>query len=295
MLCYLNGAFLPVDQASVSVLDRGFLLGDGVYEALRAFGGVAIAMDRHVRRLRESLEAVGIDYPAEQLATLTDELLARGGVGDAFVYWQFTRGVPAPNQPWRTRTPSGAMTPTVFGVAAPVVGLSALVAPATVRVRLCADQRWRRGLIKSISLMGNVLAAMEAGENGAAEAIMCAGKGDKARVTEACASNVIIVKNGRLATPSLDHGDILAGITRARVLDTAPEVEERDVTVGELLAADEVLFCGTTSLVSSVTHIDGKPVGSGASGPWAGELYARLIRATREEVERSRRTVAAAG
>lgn len=289
MLVHLNGQVLSAHEARVSPFDRGFLFGDGVYEGLRAFDGHVRAGAMHVERFREGLAASGIDFDAERLIPLTEELLAAEGKPDAFVYWQVTRGTPAEGQPRRSRLPTGAMPATVFGFATPMPALSAYTVPPTCRVARVPDLRWHRGTIKSISLHGNILAALEASERGATETVMIR----DGLVSEACASNVVLAipdADGatRLVTPSLDSVSILAGVTRRLILDLDPTIEVRPVDARELEAASEVILVGTNSMVTSAIEMDGRPVGDGTPGPEARRLLAMLVQATRAEMASAR-------
>jgi D-alanine transaminase len=161
-----------------------------------------------------------------------------------------------------------------------------------VRSRIVADPRWRRGHLKSVSLLGNVLAAMEATGAGAEDALMVSG----GLVCEGCATNVLLVlPDGEIATPSLDSVSILGGITRARVLDLAPEIDERPVKTSELASAREIILVGTTAMVSSIVQLDGRPVGDGTPGPVARRLLALLVDDCHDQLARRIGVGAAAG
>ncbi|MCL4742491.1 MAG: aminotransferase class IV [Phycisphaerales bacterium] len=282
MIVHLNGELVPRDRAAVSAFDRGFLFGDGVYEGLRSFDGWVIAMDRHIARMREGLAEARIHWDAARLARLTDDLLAANGFKDAFVYWQVTRGTPGPDDPVRTRLPARSMRPTVFGYCVPTPGLAQCVEPGRVRAATVEDRRWLRGTLKSISLLGNVLAAAEARERGADDAIMVR----DGLVAESCTCNLVAVdRDGQMATPSLDSVPILAGVTRALLPEIAPGVESRPVRADELREASEIVLLGTLTMVASVVELDGRPVGSGEPGPAARRLLARY---TEWIAERSR-------
>jgi len=268
----VNGELVPRERAAVSAFDRGFLFGDGVYEGLRSFDGWVIAMDRHVARMSEGLAEAGIDWDAGRLARLTDDLLAANNLRDAFIYWQVTRGAPGPDDPVRTRLPARPMRPTVFGYCVPTPGLAECVEPARVRAATVEDRRWLRGTLKSISLLGNVLAAAEARERGADDAILLR----DGLVAESCTCNVVVVdRDGRLATPSLESAPILAGVTRALLPEIAPGVESRPVRANELREASEIVLLGTFTMVASVVELDGKAVGAGEPGTAARRLLAR--------------------
>lgn len=284
MQVYLNGVFVGRQEAAISPFDRGFLFGDGVYEGLRAFDGHVIAMERHIARMRDGLGQARIEFDPGVLAAVTEELLERNGLRDAFIYWQVTRGAPAPGQTVRTRVPDAPMKPTVFAYCVPTPGLSTYAAPATTRLRTVEDRRWLRGTLKSTSLLGNVLSVMDAIEQGAPDALLVR----DGLVGEGSSTNVLLSlpdrrHGSRLVTPSLESTPILAGITRALVLDLMPEIEVRPVKVEELDEASEIMLLGTLSMVISVVELDGRPVGNGAIGPCARRVLARYIEGIRAE------------
>jgi D-alanine transaminase len=285
MNVYLNGQIVPSERAMVSVFDRGYLMGDGVYEGLRSFRGRTHSVGRHVERFRFGLGQAGIAWDPEQLEPLTDKLLAANNLADAFIYWQVTRGVPGPGQPLRTRVPAGPMTPTVFGFCAPQPVIETFETVPTCSAAVVEDCRWTRGRLKSTSLLGNILGAIEAAEAGAKEALMVR----DGLVTEGSATNVILALptpdgGTELVTPSLDSVPILAGVTRARVLELDPHIHERAVREEELQLASEVILVGTTALVTSVTQLDRRPVGSGKAGPQARRLLGLFVGMVREEL-----------
>ncbi len=262
----------------MSVFDRGYLMGDGLYEGLRAFDGRVVGLDRHIARLREGLEECRIPWDAAQMGPLTDELLAANGLRDAFIYWQVTRGAPGPGQPLRARVPGGAMRPIATGFCYPTPALEACTVPAIKRVITARDTRWLRGAVKSISLLGGVLSAIEAHDAGVDDAILIR----DGLVAEGTSSNVMIAVAGaggemRLATPSLESAPILAGVTRDLLLETLPRIEVRAITAGELLGASEVMLMGTLTMVTSVAEIDGRRVGDGVPGPASGALLRTLV------------------
>lgn len=271
VIVYLNGQYLPAADAHVGVFDRGFLFGDGVYEGVRVFDNTVICPDRHVHRMAGGLAEGRIHWDPRGLPEICLELCRRNGLSDAFMYVQVTRGTPPPGEPVRARTMMTQGEPTVFAFATaqpPMSQYRPPHAPPTTHLAMVQDRRWDRGHLKSISLLGNVLAAYEAQAAGAEEVVMVR----DGLVTEACASNIILAVDGRLVTPSLDSASILEGATRARCLALDPAIEERPVGVDELLRADEVMLVGTTSIVTSALTIDGKPVGDGQPGPQAQRL-----------------------
>lgn len=281
MIVHLNGNHVPRERAAVSVFDRGLLFGEGVYEGLRADGGAVIGMERHVERLREGMAAAGLDgFDAGDLPRLTADLLEANGLHDAFVYWQVTGGAPNAGDPVRERLPARGRPPTVFGYAERVRPASAWTEPRTTTAALVEDRRWALGLIKSTSLLGNVIAAREASARGAHDAIFVR----DGLVAEATASNIFVRVGGRFATPDLRRTPILAGVTRALLIEADPSIEVRAIPAEELRHAESVLLVGTRSMVTEVTALDGAPVGD-RRGPSEGgaALLATLLGAIARE------------
>ena len=318
MLIHLNGQLVPAERAQVSVFDRGFIFGDGLYEGLRSVRlspnspPRIIGVQRHIRRLAEGLAACRIAWDARQLERLTHELLAANTVADTFIYWQITRGTPAiiDGRPTRSRVPVGPLAPTVLGYCTPLSGLDTDESrgPALKRIVLQPDLRWHRGHIKSISLLGNIIPSLAAGDAGADEAVLvrdglltegtycnvavvlpCAGLCHRQPAPAVGAGAAPLRVNGfEIVTPSLDSAPILNGITRQILIDLEPAIVQRPVRAEELSAASEVMLWGTTTMVSSVTHVDGKPTATGAAaGPVARRLNSLLVRAIREGREDS--------
>ena len=290
VIVYLNGTYLPAADAHVSVFDRGFLFGDGVYEGVRVFDHTVICPDRHVRRMAGGLAEGRVHWDPRQLPGIGLELCRRNNLPDAFMYVQVTRGVPPPGEPVRSRTMKTQGQPTVFAFATPQPPMAHYTSPPTTRLATVPDRRWDRGHLKSISLLGNVLAAYEAQAHGAMEVAMVR----DGLLTEACASNIIIAVDGQLVTPSLDSAPILEGATRARCLALDPTIVERPVGADELLRAGEILLVGTTSIVTSAIELDGKPVGEGAPGPHAKRLLNLVMDDCRAQVAAARRSPEAA-
>ena len=278
VIVHLNGELLPRDRARIDPFDRGFIFGDGVYEGLRAVRGRIVAMDRHIRRLRNGLRETGIRWDVDRMVPLVDALLAANGMPDAFVYLQVTRGTPPAGQPVRARV-AGAMQPTVFAYCSPQPEIERYLGePPTVTAARVPDTRWHRGHLKSISLLGNVLAAMDATGEGAQDAVLVR----DGLVAEGSATNVVLALPGasgrtELVTPSLESVSILGGITRELLLDFVPGLATRAVREEELSAAGEIMLVGTTSMVTSVTHLDGRALFSGTPGPAAKRLLRDLV------------------
>lgn len=290
MIVHLNSRLIPAAEARVSPFDRGFLFGDGLYEGLRAFDGRVVALDLHVKRLDDGLREIALPWDAAALAPLTRDLLAANNLRDAFIYWQITRGTPGPGQPVRSRIAPPDLAPTVFGYAVPAPPLSAYPPVPTKSAVTVLDTRWHRGHIKSISLIGNVLGNMDAHERGADDAIFVRDDLDGGQVAEGTSANLIAVlprPDGatELVTPPLSTISILKGVTRDLLLTSpphplapsAPRLIERPLFAHELRTASEILLCGTLTMITSITALNGKPVGTGRPGPMAHALLARLI------------------
>lgn len=280
MIVHLNGKLVPLDQATISPLDRGFIFGDGIYEGMRSFAGRVRAPERHIARMRAGLDESRIPWNPARLGEMSLELIEANELADAFIYWQVTRGAPGPNQPPRVRIPSGPMTPTVFGYCSKVAPIAEFMVPPTIRMTTRPDLRWHRGHLKAISLMAGVLSAIESAECGSADALLIR-DGWLAEGTYANVAVALPSADGRveIVTPPLDQPSILAGVTRAIELEACPELVVRPIHERELREATEIVLIGTTTMVTSVTHLDGKPVGAGmphVGGP--GPVARRLLR-----------------
>jgi D-alanine transaminase len=275
-LCFLNGEILPLAQAKVSVLDRGFVFGDGIYEVVPVYGQRLFRFDEHMARLSRSLAKVRIPNPAAW-----DEWLARcrrlvaasaesTGAQDQVVYIQVTRGV----SPRDHVMPPG-LTPTVFMMASPMKPPTAEQRHHGVACVTARDFRWERGDIKSISLLGNVLARQMSADHGALETLMFR----DGFLTEAAACNVWIVHEGALlGPPKSEH--VLEGIRVELLRELCEECgiayNLRPIPEADVLAADEVLLSSATKELLPVTKLDGELVGHGALRGKPGPVYARL-------------------
>jgi D-alanine transaminase len=280
--CYLNGEWSPLNQARVSVLDRGFILGDGVYEVVPVYGGRLFRVDDHLARLDRSLGKIHIAPPHDrtQWLALMRELVRRvqahTGAPDQLLYLQVTRGVAM-----RDHVLVPGLAPTVFMMSHPLKPPTAEMRHHGVAAVTARDFRWERGDIKSISLLGNVLARHAATEQGAVETILLReGAHGVPYVTEGASSNVWIVHEGALlGVPSSAH--MLEGI-RIELLHGLCEDEgiafnRRPLTEGDLRAADEVMISSAGRELLPVTKLDGSPVGHGAGRGKPGPVFARLF------------------
>jgi D-alanine transaminase len=275
-LCYLNGAYKPLSQAQVSVLDRGFLFGDGIYDVAPVYGRKLFRFDEHMARLERSLAKIRIANPLsreawlERCRKLVAALAETEGADDQVVYIQVTRGV-AP----RDHVMPEGIAPTVFMMSNPMKPPTAEQRHGGVACTTARDFRWERGDIKSISLLGNVLARQMSADHGAVETIMFR----DGWLTEAAACNVWIVKDGAfLGPPKSEH--VLEGI-RVELLHELCEEEGiaynlKPISEADVLSADEVILSSATKEVLPVTKLDGEPVGHGALRGKPGPVYARL-------------------
>ena len=268
MLVYLNGSYLDDSEACVSIFDRGFMFGDGVYEVIPVYGGRLFRLGQHLERLASSLQAIGLPAPLtdQQLTDIFDRLLA-GVADDAMVYLQVTRGAAPRDHAFPAR-----LSPTVLAYARPVRYPDQALRRSGVAAVTHADQRWLRCDIKSVALLANVLARQYAAEQGAMEAILIR----DGFVTEGAASTVFVVRDGEVLTPPNGHA-ILPGITRALILELAREAglvcREAEIDEENLGRADEIWLASSTKEVLPVTTLDGEPLGDGRPGP----IYQRMI------------------
>ena len=262
-IAHFNGELLPLDRIHISPLDRGFIFGDGVYEVIPVYDGVALRAREHFERLQRSMDEIGLANPhsVDEWIALMTKLLAHHP-GDQGVYVQVTRGVP----PKRDHVIPKGLTPTVFMMCQPLVTPSREQVDNGVACVTSPDFRWEKCHIKSTSLLGNVLARQISVEAGAVETILLR----DGHVTEASASNVFVVKGGKVAAPPRDNL-ILMGITYDLLTrlakDGALELEVRRICEAELRAADEIWLSSSSKEVLAVTKLDGRPVGTGKPGP----------------------------
>jgi D-alanine transaminase len=266
---FLNGEFLPLEEAKVPVLDRGFIFGDGVYELVPVYSRVAFRLDEHLARLERSLAETKIrnPYTKRDWRELVYRLVDAQPFDDQGVYFQVTRGVAKRDHSF----PEGA-APTVFMMSNPLVTPPKEVVQKGAAAVSAQDNRWLRCDIKSISLIGNCLLRQLSAEAGAVETILFrAGK-----LTEASASNVFVVRRGMIVSPPKTNL-ILPGITYDVVLELARAnglpLELREVAESEVRAADEIWVSSSSKEVLAVTTLDGAKVGDGRPGPVFARVY----------------------
>lgn len=270
-IAFINGRFLPWPEATVSIDDRGFQFGDGVYEVIRTYRGAPFELDAHLGRLDRSAKELSLSQPysRSQWAQWIRQGLGQAGYQEAKVYIQITRGA----APRDHAVPSNA-TPTVVMTIRELHPLALEVRYDGVSARTCEDLRWGRCDIKSLNLLANVLAREEAKKAAVFEAILV----KDGLVTEGSISNVMAVQDGVIVTAP-EGPRILSGVTRAVVLGLAKKedisVQERFMSVEALCAADEVFLTGTTLEVLGVVRVDGNIIGSGQPGPITKTLAAR--------------------
>ena len=271
-VAFINGAFVPLADAKVSIEDRGFQFGDGVYEVIRTYKGRPFALETHLARLDHSATALDLTQPYTS-AEWTDHVLGgitRAAYPEAKIYIQVTRGV-AP----RDHSYSAEATPTVVMTVREFHPLDRSIQAAGVEAMTMEDIRWGRCDIKSINLLPNVLARQQVKQARVFEAILV----KAGLVTEGAISNVMVVQEGAVVTAP-EGPRILSGITRGVVLNLALSeglpVQERFVSQSDLYEADEVFLTGTTVEVLAVVRIDGKIIGDGRPGPITQRLAARF-------------------
>ena len=283
-MVFLNGQFLPIEDAKVSVLDRGFVFGDGVYEVVPVYSKVPFRLEEHLARLERSLAAVGIrnPYTREQWRGFIAGVIERQPFDDQAVYFQVTRGVAKRDHAF----PKHAV-PTVFMMSNPLVPPPAALVESGAAAITAHDNRWLRCDIKSISLLGNVLLRELSAEADAVETILFR----NGRLTEASASNVFIVKSGTVQSPPKNEL-ILPGITYDVVVELARAnalpLEFRDITEGEVRAADEIWVTSSSKEVLAVVRLDNAAVGDGRPGPVFRRMY-RLYQDFKHKVMRAGR------
>lgn len=272
-IAYVNGKFLPLDQATVNVEDRGLQFADSVYEVLRTYGGSPFALDEHLARLFRSLDALDLrhGFTPDGLKSLIREAVHRAAFDEAVIYLQITRGVAT-----RHRGARPGLTPTIILTVHRLEPIPDERRLAGISVITVPDDRWAHCDIKTVALLANVLAYHAARAAGADDAVFVSGEG---AVTETTAGNIFIITTGRLRTPPKGPR-ILAGVTRDRIVEAAGAAgvpcAEEPIDRADLVAADEVFLTSTTAEVIPVTRIDGQPVGGGRCGPVTRRVYAEF-------------------
>ena len=265
MTIYLNGQYMPIEEAKVSVLDRGFIFGDGVYEVIPVYSRNPFRLEEHLRRLQHSLDGIRLANPHSnaEWAAIIRQLIAYNAGEDQSLYLHIKRGVARRDHAF----PLPPVPPTVFLMSNPLPTPPAELLESGIACITAPDNRWLRCDIKSIALLLNVLLRQMAVDSGCAETILIR---NNEFMTEGAASNIFAVKNGTLLAPPKDNL-MLPGITYDVVLELLAahgfEHRIRPVTEAELRGADEVWITSSSKDLLPVTRMDGKPVGSGRPGP----------------------------
>lgn len=264
---FLNDTYLPMAEAKISPMDRGFLFGDGIYEVVPSYNGEMVGFAPHIDRMNNGLNAVEINlgWSHERWKDVCDTLIEKNGAGNLALYLHVSRGADTR----RFHAYPEDIEPTVFAFAfeIPPVPVADKTKVVGYKVAVSRDLRWERCQIKSTALLGNVMHFQYGYQQGANETLLY---NERNELTEASACNAYIVKDGVVITPLLDN-QILAGITRHILLDLLRKdgripVEERIVTMAEVFDADEVWVTSSSKEVVPVIEIEGKPVGNGEIG-----------------------------
>ena len=280
-IAYVNGSFVPLSEAKVSILDRGFLFADGIYEVAAVLDGKLVDNASHLARLKRSVGEIALELPEslERIEEIQKELVARNKLESGLVYLEVTRGADTSRD---FAFPKG-VKPTLVMFTSVKDIINAPSAKSGIAVITVPDIRWERRDIKSVALLAQVLAKQAAAAVGAGEAWMI----EDGKVTEGGSSSAFIVTQDDVLVTRQNGSEILPGCTRKAVVQLAEErqlrVEERAFTIAEALAAKEAFITSASSFVQPVVSIDGKPIANGKPGPVATrlrEIYIDFARAT---------------
>ncbi|MBE9398181.1 D-amino acid aminotransferase [Pontibacterium sp. N1Y112] len=266
-IVFLNGSYMPMDEAKISPMDRGFLFGDGIYEVIPSYDGKLVGFAPHIERMDQGMDLIGIKfgYSQDEWRAVCENLIEKNGGGNLGIYLHVSRGTDSKRFHAYPEDVEATVFAFVFEIpAAPVADKA--VAKA-YKVSSTEDLRWKRCNIKSTALLGNVMHFQQGYESGNNEIILYNADGE---MTEGSACNAYIVKDGVVITPPLDH-QILPGITRLMLLDILAKdgsikVEERIVTMDEVRNADEIWLTSSSKEIAPVVELDGQPVGDGQIG-----------------------------
>ena len=280
-IAYVNGSFVPLAEAKVSILDRGFLFADGIYEVSAVLNGKLVDNASHMSRLKRSVGEIALELPetVERIQDIQKELIARNSLVNGMIYLEVTRGADSGRD---FAFPKG-IKPTLIMFTAVKDIVNAPSAKTGIGVITLPDIRWTRRDIKSVGLLAQVLAKQAAAEAGAGEAWMI----EDGMVTEGGSSSAFILTQDDVLVTRQNGSEILPGCTRKAVVQLAEErqlrVEERPFSIQEALAAKEAFVTSATLFVQAVVSIDGKKVGNGKPGPMTSrlrEIYVDFARAT---------------
>ncbi|MGB0467326.1 MAG: D-amino acid aminotransferase [Pontibacterium sp.] len=266
-IVYLNGSYMPMDEAKISPMDRGFLFGDGIYEVIPSYDGKLVGFAPHIDRMDQGMALIGIKFGYSQAdwREVCEGLIEKNGGGNQGIYLHVSRGTDSK----RFHAYPEGVEPTVFAFVfeIPCAPVADKAAAKPYKVSSTEDLRWKRCNIKSTALLGNVMHFQQGHESGNNEILLYNADGE---LTEGSACNAYIVKDGVVITPPLDH-QILPGITRLMLLDILAKdgsikVEERAVTMDEVRNADEIWLTSSSKEIAPVVELDGQPVGTGQIG-----------------------------
>ncbi len=266
-IVFLNNTYLPMEEAKISPMDRGFLFGDGIYEVIPSYSGQLVGFAPHIERMNNGMKEIGInfDWSVDQWRDVANTLAEKNDGDNLGIYLHVSRGTDSK----RFHAYPDDVAPTVFAFAfeIPAAPVADKVKAKGYKVSTTRDLRWERCHIKSTALLGNVMHFQHGFERGSNETLLFNANNE---LTEASACNAYIVKDGVIATPPLDN-QILPGITRFMLLDILKKdgslkVEERIVTMDEVHNADEVWVTSSSKEIAAVVEVDGKPVGNGKVG-----------------------------
>jgi len=289
MTVFLNGKFMPIEEAKVPVLDRGFIFGDGIYELVPVYSRAPFRLEGHLARMERSLSEVKIanPYSRAEWTRIIEQVIEKQSFDDQGVYWQITRGVAKRDHAFPKN-----VQPTVFMMSNPLVNPSKEVVENGGKAVTAPDFRWHRCDLKTISLIGNCMLRQLSAEEAAIETILFR----EGKLTEASASNVYIVRNGVIATPPKDNL-ILPGITLDVVFDIVKRgnlpMEVREITQAEVFAADEVWVSSSSKEIVAIVDLDGKTIGTGKPGPVFRKAW-QLYQDFKNEVMRANKQARAA-
>jgi D-alanine transaminase len=266
-IVFLNNSYLPMEEAKISPMDRGFLFGDGIYEVIPSYNGQLVGFAPHIERMNNGMKEIGIncDWSVDQWRDVASNLIEKNDGDNLGIYLHVSRGTDSK----RFHAYPDDVAPTVFAFAfeIPAAPVADKTKAKGYKVSTTRDLRWERCHIKSTALLGNVMHFQHGFERGANETLLFNANNE---LTEASACNAYIVKDGVIVTPPLDN-QILPGITRFMLLDILKKdgslkVEERIVTMDEVHNADEVWVTSSSKEIAAVVEVDGKPVGNGEVG-----------------------------
>ena len=289
MTVFLNGEFMPMEEARVPVLDRGFIFGDGIYELVPVYSRTPFRLEGHLARMERSLSEVKIanPYSRAEWTKIIEQMIDKQSFDDQGVYWQITRGVAKRDHAFPKN-----VRPTVFMMSNPLVNPSKEVVENGAKAVSAQDFRWQRCDLKTISLIGNCMLRQLSAEEGAVETILFR----DGKLTEASASNAYIVKDGVIATPPKDNL-ILPGITLDVVFDIVKRanlpMEVREIAEAEVFGADEVWVTSSSKEIVAIVDLDGKTIGTGKPGPVFRKAW-QLYQDFKSEVMRAKKQARAA-